>query len=610
MADNVLNARLQLRYDTYNHWMASSLILMPGEVAIATMTPISAESPAQVGIKVGDGIHYFDELQWIQAIAADVYEWAKQINKPQYNASEIVGLAEYIATHGGGGGSGGGSGETPSGTYQIIYDNAASKYILQYYDDDDGIWKNTTGEEIDLSSILSRLNNIERWANGETTHLGNIELPLTAFIYDEVMIYLNRLDVNDSAVAHQFVTAVSEQDGKISVSRSVITAADISSGVLPTEHGGTGLSRVEEDQVLIGSYGGNITTKTFVTTIDVEERNAFATVGAIIDYIAVATAGLTGAMHFVGEASVSIDLKTNNHANPQITGYDFSKAQPGDVILANNTQELVWTGTEWRLLGDEGSYAIKGSIKNVDIAEEANIAQNKIEGLVEALNAKVDKVEGKGLSTNDYTTEEKQKLAGIQVNAQANIIEHIFVNDVESVPTNVGGYDKSVNLQIPVLSADDVAKLESIEYGAQVNNIDHIYVNGTELNPVTINEVPKVVNIEFIPFTAENQEKLAGIEPEAQVNILETISINGTEYTADANKNINITINQAALELDVLAGARVPGTTLNTYEEVNVTTGIKLLELARIAKTGDIKDILQSNDEYVTFDCGSSIDVI
>ena len=30
-----------------------------------------------------------------------------------------------------------------------------------------------------------------------------------------------------------------------------------------------------------------------------------------------------------------------------------------------------------------------------------------------ALSSKVDKVNGKGLSTNDYTTEEKDKLAGI-----------------------------------------------------------------------------------------------------------------------------------------------------------------------------------------------------
>ena len=38
----------------------------------------------------------------------------------------------------------------------------------------------------------------------------------------------------------------------------------------------------------------------------------------------------------------------------------------------------------------------------------------------DALNDKVDKVTGKGLSTNDYTTDEKSKLNGIQTGAQVN----------------------------------------------------------------------------------------------------------------------------------------------------------------------------------------------
>ena len=38
-----------------------------------------------------------------------------------------------------------------------------------------------------------------------------------------------------------------------------------------------------------------------------------------------------------------------------------------------------------------------------------------------ALGNKVDKVSGKGLSTNDYTTDEKNKLAGIAAGATANV---------------------------------------------------------------------------------------------------------------------------------------------------------------------------------------------
>mgnify|MGYP007013869415 CR=1 FL=1 len=122
------------------------------------------------------------------------------------------------------------------------------------------------------------------------------------------------LDYNDSPVAHQFVTAVSENNGKISVLRSGISASDIETGILETARGGTGLGRVEDDEVLVGTDEGTITTKKFVTEIDSSHRSAFATVGAIKDYVDEKTEGLTGAMHFVGEATVLIT--PNSRTNP------------------------------------------------------------------------------------------------------------------------------------------------------------------------------------------------------------------------------------------------------------------------------------------------------
>ena len=41
----------------------------------------------------------------------------------------------------------------------------------------------------------------------------------------------------------------------------------------------------------------------------------------------------------------------------------------------------------------------------------------------EELDQKVDKVTGKGLSTNDYTTAEKQKLAGIETQANKTVVD-------------------------------------------------------------------------------------------------------------------------------------------------------------------------------------------
>lgn len=54
------------------------------------------------------------------------------------------------------------------------------------------------------------------------------------------------------------------------------------------------------------------------------------------------------------------------------------------------------------------------------ISAEAQRAQDAEAALRQAVEGKVDVVEGKGLSTNDYTTEEKSKLAGIESGAQKN----------------------------------------------------------------------------------------------------------------------------------------------------------------------------------------------
>lgn len=44
------------------------------------------------------------------------------------------------------------------------------------------------------------------------------------------------------------------------------------------------------------------------------------------------------------------------------------------------------------------------------------------------LNNKVDKVSGKGLSTNDYTTDEKNKLAGIAAGANKTTVENVLTS--------------------------------------------------------------------------------------------------------------------------------------------------------------------------------------
>ena len=569
MAENVLETRIQLRYGTYSEWMNSNVILKKGEAAVA----IFPQEGQPVGMKIGDGFHLFYELPWLQGLAADVYSWAKLSTKPTYTATEISGLDAYIRDnfHI--------SGDVTFAPriYQLVQDtNNSNLYYLQYKENnDEGQWIIDTNHPIDLS----KGNDAYNW-------IGSIVFDNYFTIGDYVSAQIQRQfsnkNVQDNVVAHQFVTSVTEEKGLISVNRAQPAFTDIS-GTASVPQGGTGQTSFPEYTLLAGNGTNAITTVPIAEQVDNTE--SIPTSRLVKQYVDTATAGLTGAMHFIGEATVVI--RNGSSVNPNIINYNFSNALPGDVILYNQS-EFVWDGAQWILLGDESSYAIKGSIVDADISDNANIQQNKIAGLTDALSSKVDKVEGKTLTSNDFTDELKQKLEDIGANAETNVIEHIMVNDVEVRPATYNNVDKVVNLQISEFDSLSKEKLASIEANAQVNKIEKIIFDGQEVIP-------------------ENQVVTITSDPHREhENVIESITINGTEFPPNKDKQVNITIDQAALNLNVLEGAQIPtGGSPQEVEQIN-----KKLQLARIAATGDVKDLLQSNDEYVTLYCGSSTDVI
>lgn len=101
MAEHILNTRITLKYDTYENWQKSTLVLKAGEVAICAVpsgvTVAGIAKPPAVLQKIGDGVHVFKDLPWLQAVASDVHTWAKEASKPTYAANEITGLDTYIA---------------------------------------------------------------------------------------------------------------------------------------------------------------------------------------------------------------------------------------------------------------------------------------------------------------------------------------------------------------------------------------------------------------------------------------------------------------------------------------------------------------------------------
>lgn len=154
-------------------------------------------------------------------------------------------------------------------------------------------------------------------------------------------------------------------------------------------------------------------------------------------------------------------------------------------------------------------------------------AQSEVTGLSTALNGKVDKVSGKALSTNDYTTAEKNKLAGIA--AGANAYAHptytakssglykvtvdgtghvsgatavtkadITALGIPAQDTNTT-YGNATTSAAGLMSAADKSKLDGISAGANAITVDTA-LNSTSTNPVQ----NKVINSALAGKAASN----------------------------------------------------------------------------------------------------------
>ena len=115
-----------------------------------------------------------------------------------------------------------------------------------------------------------------------------------------------------------------------------------------------------------------------------------------------------------------------------------------------------------------------------------------------SINGKVDKVSGKQLSTEDYTTSEKTKLSGIESNAQVNVIETIKVDNVELTPTSKG---VNIDLSNKVdkesgkgLSTNDFTNSYKEQIGTNTTNISNLSSSiPTKLSDLTSDSTHRVV---------------------------------------------------------------------------------------------------------------------
>ena len=349
------------------------------------------------------------------------------------------------------------------------------------------------------------------------------------------------------------VDSTGHVSGTNSVSKADITALGIPAQDTTYNEAGTSLGLVKS--------GGDVTITSGVITVNDDSHN-----------------------HIIGNIDnlqATLDSKVD-------------KVEGSRLITTSEASKL-----ESLVIGEGGQVEISGKV-NV----------NNVEGLDEKLDTKVDKVNGKGLSTNDYTTEEKEKLAGIETGANktivdsalsstsANPVQNKIINtkfdsiqaDIDSKVDAVAGKGLSTNdLTATLKSNYDAAYTHSQQAhapsGAEKNVIIGIQKNGTDL---TVNSSTRKVNI-TVPiktsdltndsnfatttdldakvdkvtgkglstndYTTTEKDKLAAIENGANNTVVDT-ALNSTSTNPVQNKVINTKINSIQSDIN----SKVPST--------------------------------------------------
>lgn len=581
-----LNTRIQLKYDTYTNWNTNNPVLKTGELAIAEIPASTGAVPNEPAylLKVGNGTDHFNDLDWISGKAADVYAWAKAATKPSYQASEITGLEDFIA----------GEIQDTNTKYQIVQ-NGNMGFKLQSqekgvegwtdvntitltaptYTLDEGSTNGTVafnGEDVAVHGLgsaaytESNAYDAAGAASGvQTTLTGTAADASTANTIHGAKKYADEkataaqtaaeghadeliaaLDSDgQTAGTGEVISVVSQADGVITVQKKTLAEADIPA-LTTAKITGLDTALAGKQDTLVFNTAYNASSNKAATMADVNN----------------AVSGLSGAMHYVGES-------TTDPAGGTATVEGHEDWASGDVVTYN-AKEYVYDGENWRELGDESSFAVKGSIVDADIAAGANIAQSKIAGLEAALASKA---------------------------TPANITSAIQALDMTSVSVATGN---------KITAIEEVDGVVSVTTGAIVAG--------------DIPELPqsKITNLTTDLAAKANASTVTALD--GRVEALETAVGEGgsveqqiTDAINELNKGDSVTPNQFVTSVAQVNGIINVTRSQPTIANINGLQGsldakANTDDLADVATSGLIDDLTQTNT--LILNCGSSSTVI
>lgn len=342
-----IQTRIKNRFDTLDKWQDQGVSLLPGEIALVSVTTQQIDQatgdvvnvPA-VLMKVGEAKEYnsdgsvkscktFSELPWVSALAADVYDWAKKADPSTITVKYRTG----------------GTDQAPK------FSSATLADVLKGLDTvkaDIAALETNVLDAISVEPDTAEPNGV---VQGVTYDSKTGKFTVS---YDLV----ETADINDSAVT------------TIKIANSAVTTNKIANSAVTNEKiDKVSATKVEVTPAIqaVGEPGDeNYVSAKPAVMLDEKLGTIDASIAAINSTIA-------GGTHFIGKTNKAPYVENSiTYADIEtvvegVTSYVKTKANAGDIVIyiasdakapndttKNFEKEFISTGSEWQELGDLG----------------------------------------------------------------------------------------------------------------------------------------------------------------------------------------------------------------------------------------------------------------
>ena len=263
-----------------------------------------------------------------------------------------------------------------------------------------------------------------------------------------------------------------------------------------------------------------------------------------------------------------------------------------DFVEAAGTKYPAGTNIVCIKVGEAYKWDVLAGFVDLSAYETADAAGAKYATkteLTDGLAGKVNVVAGKGLSTEDYTSEDKTKLAGIAAGAQVNVIDAVSDEFEINAEGKVLGVKGIASSKITGLDTSLEGKVDKVIGSSLVPDDDITKLQGlANIKSVASGEL-QISETGELGVSAIDASKVTGLS-NALNGKISGVKVNGVELTPDAEKKVDISL-AATDSVGLIKGARADSVNSVVIDESGIGS-VKKIDMAILEPNTEVTFVL------------------